>query len=265
MNILFWNLGKNDNSQYLAQCINERKIDFAILSEYENLNISYVLRELNNKYRHISGMGGCDKITMLALNDIDVHVQREQTRYAMYSVEKDGIDLIVVGTHLQDRRNSNPAQRISTAGRLMNDLENLEKRKHCKRSIIIGDLNANPYDEELLQMNAFHAVLFKDVIKAAETRTIDGIQYRRLYNPILHFLSEDTKNYGSYYNTQGSSTSTWHCLDQILVSKALADAIKSLEYLRSIGNSSLIAQQKPKKEISDHLPLFIQIEVMGEQ
>lgn len=189
----FWNLGKNDNSQYLAQCINERKIDFAILSEYENLNISYVLHKLNNKYRHIPGMGGCDKITMLALNDIDVHIQREQTRYAMYSVEKDGIDLIIVGTHLQDRRNSDSAQRISTAGRLMNDLENLEKRKQCKKSVIIGDLNANPYDEELLQMNAFHAVLFKDVIKAAETRTIGGIRYRRLYNPILHFLSEDTK------------------------------------------------------------------------
>lgn len=265
LNILFWNLGKNDNSQYLAQCINERKIDFAILSEYENLNISYVLHKLNNKYRHIPGMGGCDKITMLALNDIDVHIQREQTRYAMYSVEKDGIDLIIVGTHLQDRRNSDSAQRISTAGRLMNDLENLEKRKQCKKSVIIGDLNANPYDEELLQMNAFHAVLFKDVIKAAETRTIGGIRYRRLYNPILHFLSEDTKNYGSYYNTQESSTPTWHCLDQILVSKALADTIKSLEYLRSIGNSSLIAQQKPKREISDHLPLFIQIEVMGEQ
>lgn len=265
MNILFWNLGKNDNSRYLAQCINERQIDLAILSEYKNLDISYTLRKLNNKYRHIPGMGGCDKITMLALKNIDICVRREQTRYVLYSIEKNGAsDLIVVGTHLQDRRNCGSAQRIETAGRLMNDLMNLEKTSRCKRSIVVGDFNANPYDDELLQMNSFHAVLFKDVIKAAETRTVDGIRYRRLYNPILHFLSEDTKNYGSYYNTQGSCTSTWHCLDQALVSKALVDAVGSLEYLRAIGDNALVACQGPKKKISDHLPLFIQIKDMGE-
>lgn len=264
MNILFWNLGKNDNSQYLAKCISERKIDFAILSEYENLSFPYVLNELNNSYRHISGKGGCDKITMLALSDVDVHVRREQARYVLYSIKYNEIDFNIVGVHLQDRRNSDSAQRISIVGRLMNDLKNLEDSSRCRRSVIVGDLNANPYDKELLQMNAFHAVLFKDVIKSAETRTVDGIRYRRLYNPILHFLSENTKNYGSYYDTRGSCTSTWHCFDQALVSKALVDAIESLEYLKSIGDSDLIARKGPKREVSDHLPLFIQIGDMGE-
>ena len=195
---------------------------------------------------------------------VDVHVRREQARYVLYSIKYNEIDFNIVGVHLQDRRNSDSAQRISIVGRLMNDLKNLEDSSRCRRSVIVGDLNANPYDKELLQMNAFHAVLFKDVIKSAETRTVDGIRYRRLYNPILHFLSENTKNYGSYYDTRGSCTSTWHCFDQALVSKALVDAIESLEYLKSIGDSDLIARKGPKREVSDHLPLFIQIGDMGE-
>ncbi len=260
LNILFWNLGKKNNAQYLADCIKEWQIDLIVLSEYENLDVSFVLNDLKNDYWHVLGKGGCDKITLIARNKVAVTIKREQSRYALYSIECNNTKFNLVGTHLQDRRNCDPAQRIAVIARLMNDLKNLEDSSKCKKSIIIGDLNSNPYDAELLQMNAFHAVLFKDVIKNAETRTVDGIQYRRLYNPILHFLSEDTKNYGSFYDTHGSSSPTWHCLDQVLVSKALADAIVLLKYLREINGTSLISRIMPRKEISDHLPLFVQME-----
>ena len=260
LNILFWNLEKKNNVQYLTDCIKEWQIDLIVLSEYENLDIPFVLNDLNNDYWHVAGKGGCDKITLIAQNKFAVNVKREQSRYVLYSIEYNNVKFNLVGTHLQDRRNCDPSQRIAVIARLMNDLKNLEDSSKCKKSIIIGDLNSNPYDRELLQMNAFHAVLFKDVIKNAETRTVDGVKYRRLYNPILHFLSEDTKNYGSFYDTRGSSSPTWHCLDQILVSKALVDAIALLKYLREINGTSLISRKMPRKEISDHLPLVVQME-----
>jgi hypothetical protein len=119
--------------------------------------------------------------------------------------------------------------------------------------------NANPYDDELLQMNAFNAVLFKDVIRKSETRKVGEEIYRRFYNPILNFISEDTKTYGSFYYTGGSSAPVWNCLDQVLLSKALVDEIAALKYLRSINGKSLMTTVKPKESISDHLPLLVEI------
>ncbi len=108
-------------------------------------------------------------------------------------------------------------------------------------------------------MNSFNAVLFKEVIKKSETRVVDGISYRRFYNPTIDFISESTKNYGSFYYTGGSSTPVWHCIDQVLVSKNLVDNIIDFKYLKSIKKRSLLKAVKPNNEISDHLPLFVEI------
>lgn len=247
MKILFWNLGKNNNGNFLVNCILEHAIDIAILAEFNNVCIPDVINNLDSKYTHIESNGGCEKITLIASTDVNAVIRREQTRYVLYSIKKNGFLFNLVGVHLQDRHNCDSSQRIAIAARLMNDLKNLEDSSKCKNSIVIGDLNANPYDNELLQMNSFHAVLFKEVIKSGETRTIDGVKYRRLYNPILHFLSEDTKNYGSFYDSRGGRTPTWHCLDQILVSKALVDNIETLKYLKHIKSNSLLARYAPKK------------------
>ena len=95
------------------------------------------MNELNNSYRHISGKGGCDKITMLALSDVDVHVRREQARYVLYSIKYNEIDFNIVGVHLQDRRNSDSAQRISIVGRLMNDLKKTQADAEDRSSLAI--------------------------------------------------------------------------------------------------------------------------------
>lgn len=258
MNILFWNLKQNNIHGLIKQCLLENNISIAVFSEHSGVDFVSLQKEMHPNYKYIEGMGGCEKVALFVSSSAQVAVKREQSRYALYEVSYCNTNYIIVGIHLQDRRSSDTAVRIETIGRLMNDIKNLEQSTKCKNTIIIGDFNANPYDAELLQMNAFHAVLFKDLIRKSETRTVDGVAYRRLYNPILHFLSEDTKNYGSFYYSIGSGTPIWHCLDQVLVSRPLIDSIVSLRYVRMIGEISLIKATCPNKDISDHLPLFVQ-------
>ena len=259
LKILFWNLGKNSIESYLCQCIIENKVDIALVSEYDGIDFDLLMNKLGNDYIHVEGFGGCDKITMIASTEFKTTVCREQDRYVLYRVSRQSSLYLIAGIHLQDRQNSDTLARINKIGRIVNDIGNLENSSKCKNTIIIGDFNANPYDEELLAVMAFHAVLFKDVILKSETRTLDGVSYRRFYNPILQFISEDTKQYGSYYYSGGSSTPIWHCLDQVLVSKALVNQINNLKYLKSIKGKRLISQIRPKREISDHLPLVVNI------
>lgn len=259
MNILFWNLKSNDNSTYIEQCLKEKDIDIALFCEHKGVDFKTLERKMGCKYCFVENIGGCDKITLLLARGISAEIKREQSRYVLYLVTFNEIKYIIVGIHLQDRLTSDEAVRIETIGRLMNDVKNLEKSSKCSNVIIIGDFNANPYDRELLQMNAFHAVLFKEVIKRSETRKVDGITYRRLYNPILNFISEETQTYGSFYYSSGSCTPIWHCIDQVLVSKSLVDNVATMQYIKSIGRTSLINIIKPNPDISDHLPLFVEL------
>ncbi len=257
MNILFWNLKGNNIAEYILDCLAENDIDIAVFSEHSGVNFSLIASKIN--YNYIEGLGGCEKIVMLAKESIDVEIKQEQTRYALYHIICNSVQYIIAGVHLQDRFTTDTATRIACIGRLINDLSNVERRCKCKNTIIIGDFNANPYDDELLQMNAFNAVLFKDVIQKSETRKVGDEIYRRFYNPILNFISEDTKTYGSFYYTGGSSAPVWNCLDQVLLSKALVDEIAALKYLKSINGKSLMTTVKPKENISDHLPLLVEI------
>lgn len=259
MNILFWNLKRNPLEKYIYQCLIENEIDIAVFAEHSQVDFHSLEKQFDGEYHYVEGMGGCEKIVLVVTKEISVTIRREQNRYAIYSIRYLDQDFILAGVHLQDRMSSDVNQRIAEIARLKNDVQNLEISSKCKNTIIIGDLNSNPYDPELLQMNAFHAVLFKDVIKRSETRTVDNITYKRLYNPVLLSLSEKGEKYGSFYYTKGSSTPIWNCYDQILVSKPLTDRIVEVNYLKKIGSAPLIRKVAPNSEISDHLPLFVKL------
>lgn len=143
----------------------------------------------------------------------------------------------------------------------MQDIKKNEENLEIENTIVIGDFNANPYDKELLYKNAFNAVLFKSIIKENEFTNPKGDRIKRFYNPIIHYLSEDTKMYGSHYydNSDKQETPYWHCLDQVLVRKSLVDLLKEVRYIKVIDGMNLIKGLRPKKSISDHLPLLVNI------
>lgn len=260
MKILFWNLKGNKIEKYIINCLQENEIDIAIFAEFKGIDFEYLIDKLDNSYYHPIDFGGCEKITLIARRSISIEIKQEQDRYTIYKANCNGDDFILTGVHMPDRMSSDVYARIAKAGRIVNDIKNLEISSKCKKTIIIGDFNANPYDDEMLAMNSFNAVLFKDEILRAETKSVGGVSYRRFFNPILHFISEDTKLYGSFYYLNGSTSPIWHCLDQVLVSRSLADCVSNIEYLKEIKNISLLKRVKPNAEISDHLPLVVTLE-----
>ena len=64
MNILFWNLHRNDVSVYIKQCIVENEVDVAIFAEHTNVDFKALEHDMNGKFRFIIGNGGCDKIAL---------------------------------------------------------------------------------------------------------------------------------------------------------------------------------------------------------
>ena len=168
-------------------------------------------------------------------------------------------DYLLAAIHLEDRRNYKPAERIDTIKGLVADIEQTEDLFKCNNTIVIGDFNANPYDEELLSKFAFNAVLFKPIINKSELTNPNSLKRKRFYNPILHYISEDTQMYGSFYYENDYATSYWHCLDQVLVRKSLVNCVNHVQYLKRINTKNLLENTIPNVRISDHLPLLFSL------
>ncbi|CBK75291.1 Endonuclease/Exonuclease/phosphatase family [Butyrivibrio fibrisolvens 16/4] len=196
---------------------------------------------------------------MIVRAGINVTSIQPQRRYTIYTVDTNVNKYIVAALHLEDRRNYKTAERIHTIQTIVPDIEKNELCNDSDNTIVIGDFNANPYDEEMLSKFGFNAVLFKSLIINEEYTNPNSNRIRRFYNPILHYLSEETEMYGSFYTEQNYMTSYWHCLDQVLVRRKLANNIAGLQYLKSINNIDLIKGKRPNNDISDHLPLLVNI------
>lgn len=172
------------------------------------------------------------------------------------------ICFIVAAAHLVDRMSSaDPEPRLVDIRKMMDVIHGYENALSINKTIVMGDLNANPYDKELLLPNAFNAMLFKGLVRNKTGRTWCGDEYPFLYNPTIHWLSEELENYGSFYYSGDCANPIWNCYDQALVSPELMDSINSYSYLKRIGNRGLIAKVRPNSNISDHLPLLVDIDL----
>lgn len=259
MRILFWNLAKNCNEDFVAKILAEQDIDIAIFAEHHNTDFSSVVKSLDNKYINHLGYGACEKITLLARKAFQIEVKREQTRYVLYSFQDEQNQYIIAGIHLPANPHSSSDDRKCVIRDIVGDITELENKLDCHNTIVIGDFNASPFDSELTQKDAFNAVLFQDLITKKEYVISNGKRYRRFYNPVFNFLSETTKNYGSIYYSGNINSLYWYCYDQIIVRKPLISSIKELNYVKRVKGRNLIKETLPDKSISDHLPLFVEL------
>lgn len=249
----------HDIGDIVTDLIKDQSTDIAVFCEHRWTDFNVIAQKFQGRYQIYQGNGGCDKVILLAIKGIEVSVYREQSRYVLYRVKRNGLMYNIAATHLGAKPREKAADRIDTIQDLVYDICEIEMECNCDNTIVCGDMNANPFDAEMVQKNAFNAVLFKQLIEKEEYVTYHGKKYRRFYNPMIDYISERTGNRGSYYYSQGIETIYWHCYDQIIVRKTLIDAIATLCFCKKAGDTSLVADIAPDKKISDHLPLSVMI------
>ena len=167
LNILFWNLNRNNNTEHILNCIAEHDVDIAVFAEYTDIKNKTVIIDtssiednLGNMYAWVHGAEPEGKVTLLAkktIGNVKKIQQDERSRYSLYIVETALNNYLLAAVHLEDRQ-SDPysACRKKTIRRLTSDINSNEKIFEIEDTIVIGDFNANPYDEELLDKDAFN-------------------------------------------------------------------------------------------------------------
>jgi hypothetical protein len=258
LKLLFWNLKKNSIEDYIVDFIVENDVDIAIFSEFGGIDFVKLEKMLGKIYSRI-GIQEDGKVTLIAKKTFSVDVLQEQNRYKIYNVKTAVQNYLLVAIHLEDNRNYKQDERIHTIENLVATIEQTEELWECNNTIVIGDFNANFYDKELLSKFAFNAVLFKSIIDNNELTNPRTLKKKRFYNPILHYISENTDMYGSFYYDGDFMTPYWYCLDQVLVRRSLVNSVNRVEYLKKTETKDLLKNSIPNKDISDHLPLLVNL------
>lgn len=261
MRVLFWNTHNNDINQTICDIIWENKINIAILAEY-NASVSNLLDRLSANSvpmkQYLSA--GCEKIILLGNID-NIQPGFQSNRFSIQIVAE---KLIICAAHLPSSiYGESSGRRRIVIQSIVKEIERTESELNTKYSIIVGDMNEDPYDDGCLSADNFHGLPCKtDALR--ESRIIEGKSFSMFYNPMWNFFGDFSSPPGTYYY-DGSSirNSFWHIYDQVLVRPCLLkDRFdeRSLRIVTQSGIDSLLDERAhPNKKFSDHLPIIFEI------
>jgi hypothetical protein len=150
------------------------------------------------------------------------------------------------------------------------DIRGAERAAANDRTIVVGDLNVNPFDDALLDVRCLNALADRRTVQRKDPRRFGRVQveeFRLFYNPMWSHFGDAVPPSGTYYYDQSNPEvdPLWNIFDQVLLRPALLDRFRSknLKILTTDGMDSFVREDgRPiGKAYSDHLPIWFQIDL----
>lgn len=141
-----------------------------------------------------------------------------------------------------------------------------ERRAGHSRTVLVGDLNMNPFESGVVGASGLHAVMARKVAERVE-RTVQGRTYPFFYNPMWGHLGDwADRPPGSYYYERAEHVNYfWNTFDQVLVRPQLMDRLRSdqVRLLSRAGETSLRTEDGRPNAVdgSDHFPLLFKLDL----
>jgi hypothetical protein len=173
-------------------------------------------------------------------------------------------DILLAALHFQSQLNWTEKDQAMEATVLYHDIVRAENKVKHQRTVLVGDLNMNPFDPGMVGSHAFNAVMTTEIAEKEE-RTIAGREYRFFYNPMWGFFGDRTPGpAGTYYHSASKPINYyWNMFDQILLRPELIGLLDEVRILDSDGQESLLTRHgRPRSgDVSDHLPILFRLRI----
>jgi hypothetical protein len=177
-----------------------------------------------------------------------------------------GRDILLVVTHFPSKLYWSGESQSQECTRLAEAVHRREGRLGHSRTVLVGDLNMNPFEAGVVSCQGLHATMARQVAQRQD-RTVRGQDYPFFYNPMWgHFGDALDGPPGTYYDARGEAVCYfWNVFDQVLIRPALLDAFQmdTLKILDSDGAESLLTARglPDQSAASDHLPIVFGLDV----
>jgi hypothetical protein len=280
ISFLFWNLMGNQSATWtyrsmalrthLVRMVSSADIDVLLLAESkfdpEEIVVAlngqgagdYCYPASNSHRIHLFTRFSAARLT-------DVFNDSSDGRLTMRRlITPSGVDILVAALHFQSQMAWTSDDQALQATVTQRDICDAEDREGHQRTVLVGDLNMNPFDLGVVGAQTLNAVMTRDLARNEE-RTVAGRSYRYFYNPMWGCFGDRTPGpAGTYFYSASSPHSYfWHLFDQVLLRPALMDKLVELRILENDGFESLLTERKRPRssEASDHLPLLFRVDL----
>lgn len=271
--IAFWNIGGIGSPDRVAAFATGSDVDILVLAECK-LPIGPLLRALNSGQKRLffSDEGDSDRLVILTRfqTDAKTTIIRDSMGVSIRHYQMPiGDTFLLVAVHLPSKHWKSTDDQILASTRLAGYVRRAEQNVGHTRTVIIGDLNMNPFEAGVVGSEGLHAVMDRR-IAAAGSRVVYGETRDFFYNPMwAHFGDADSTPPGTYFYNSGSEVNYyWNIFDQILIRPALLSCFSndSVNVVTEIEGDSLLNDRgRPdRKTGSDHLPIVVSLSEIKE-
>lgn len=271
MTFLFWNVRKNPVQKIIADFAEMYRIDVIILAECD-VEEPEMLNELNSRSE--------------SQYSFPVHRGRKIDIYTRFPSEWftpvadiHGLsilhlenpvfkeDLLVVAVHLPSRLHQTEDDLSLLATRWRNRIEEAETAVGHTNTVVVGDLNMDPFHKGVVSSEGFHGITDKGIAKRRFRRVLEEDRHF-FYNPMWSLLGDRSEGPpGTYYFNASSRPINffWHMFDQVLLRPDLLPFFPDgeLRILTQTNSDSLITDRgiPDATSMSDHLPLMFRLNI----
>jgi hypothetical protein len=279
LTVLFWNVGGKALETPLVSMVRRYAVDVVILAEcpWNDPSLALLLSSAG-QFHPPHPTVSFDILRILTRDSIPRPLlRREFTRYLMLTILPPGApELILVATHLPSKRHRSADGQMTDQLLLGHSVREMETLVGHERTILMGDLNANPFEPGVVAATGLQAVMNRQLARV-EGRILDGIRYPYFYNPMWGYYGDEThaahppgtpnhRPSGScYYPAADPVWYYWNLYDQVLLRPALIASLlpNSVRLLTEEGPDRFLgANGRPNRtDYSDHLPLVVTLNV----
>lgn len=263
-NFLIWNTYRKSLSDLIVQFVRDLNIDVLLL--LENCSVPATLLSSLRTIGNFHVVPSHPRFQLYVRFDISLikrltpRIANARSDFWHLSLPAQS-DILLVGVHGLDIRNNSSDKREMLFARIVSNIKYIEDHelKH-KRTFVVGDFNANPFESVIGSVRGLHAVQMRS-FSGKSMRRVDKADHDFFYNPMWSCYGKPPATF--FFNNCQPHEHFWHMLDQVVLRPAaiplfLEDTLAILK--ESTSHNLLTAHGIPDAEnASDHLPLFFSL------
>jgi Endonuclease/Exonuclease/phosphatase family len=261
--VLFWNVGRLSRHEVIARLAHANDVDILLLAEVVD-DPAVLLRELNKRradYFFSPGIGNTKIMAFTRFPEAFFKPSWETDRLTIRKLTLPGLEeILLAAVHFPSKLHWSERSQAMECAELGAQIRKEEERAGHQRTILVGDLNMNPFESGMVSAAALHAVMDRRIASEG-SRVVQGRVNPFFYNPMWGLLGDGSRGpAGTYFLRRAEQEVLfWNMFDQVLVRPTLLHRFdfNDLKVLDHTGTESLVNEfGVPDRDIgSDHLPV----------
>jgi len=269
LSFLFWNVNRKPLQAIIANLVLQHKVDVLMLAEC-SIAPAVLLRALNqsgeSKYHYAPSI--CKKVQLFtSFDDKLIRPIFEADRLTIRRLSLQGrMDILLAVTHFHSKLRWSDGSQAFECVELANSIRIVEKQVGHARTVLVGDLNMNPFEDGVVSTIGLNAVMSR-LIAGRKARVVQAKEWPFFYNPMWSLLGDASPGPPGTYYYSGSEHKTyfWNMFDQVLIRPDVLDLFSNqdLRIVENDGNISFLSATglPDVKIVSDHLPIFFTLKL----